>query len=160
MPHGLTSNPPSQANFRQLPRQVIAFRRFISSIRWPAHMDRSRFSRVNLSIPPYINEYIGGDPRAVSAKYFESIHVWMPLISKKRFYDYLMNPSVAAAAAPCRPYNPHLLHEIDQLVTREADSGQSQDARVSGRKEDPPCGRIGRNVDPSDSAGKHYRPDL
>lgn len=48
--------------------------------------------RVNLSIPPYINEYIGGDPRAVSVKYFESIHVWMPLISKKRFYDYLMNP--------------------------------------------------------------------
>jgi len=48
--------------------------------------------RVNLSIPPYIHEYIGGDPRAVSAKFFDTIHVWMPLISKKRFYDYLMNP--------------------------------------------------------------------
>ncbi|MCJ1246722.1 hypothetical protein MMC30_003931 [Trapelia coarctata] len=48
--------------------------------------------RVNLSIPPYISEYIGGDPRAVSARFFETVHVWMPLISKKRFYDYLMNP--------------------------------------------------------------------
>jgi len=28
----------------------------------------------------------------VSAKFFDTIHVWMPLISKKRFYDYLMNP--------------------------------------------------------------------
>lgn len=48
--------------------------------------------RVNLSIPPSINEYIGGDHRAISAKFFESVHVWMPLISKKRFYDHLMNP--------------------------------------------------------------------
>jgi hypothetical protein len=42
-------------------------------------------------IPPYIADYVG-DARHVAAEFFDKIHMWMPVISKKRFYENLLNP--------------------------------------------------------------------
>jgi hypothetical protein len=36
-------------------------------------------------------DYVG-DIRHVAAEFFDKIHVWMPIISKKRFYENLLNP--------------------------------------------------------------------
>lgn len=47
--------------------------------------------RLSIPLPPYIMEYVR-DPRQVAAEYFENIHPWMPVVSKKRFYDHLLNP--------------------------------------------------------------------
>lgn len=42
-------------------------------------------------IPSSFADYIG-DIRHVAADFFNNIHVWMPIISKKRFYENLLNP--------------------------------------------------------------------
>ncbi|KUL82557.1 hypothetical protein ZTR_09179 [Talaromyces verruculosus] len=41
------------------------------------------------SVPPHILRLIGGekDIHDTAAKFFDHIHLWMPFISKKRFYD-------------------------------------------------------------------------
>ena len=47
--------------------------------------------RLSTPLSPYITEYIG-DCRLVASEYFEKNHAWMPVISKRRFYDHLLNP--------------------------------------------------------------------
>jgi hypothetical protein len=45
----------------------------------------------SLTVPTHIAEYIG-DPQTIAANYWDSVHWWMPIISKKRFYNHVMNP--------------------------------------------------------------------
>ena len=48
----------------------------------------------NVPIPSPIMEFIGNidDIRSVAVQYFQTIHTWMPFISKKRLYEHLLNP--------------------------------------------------------------------
>jgi len=61
-------------------------------------LDFDIFQRGGVEIPRLtipISSYIMGhirDARLVAAEFFENNHPWMPIISKKRFYDHLMNP--------------------------------------------------------------------
>lgn len=32
------------------------------------------------------------DVRKIASNYFETVHTWLPIVSKKRFYDQLLNP--------------------------------------------------------------------
>lgn len=43
----------------------------------------------NISIPPYVRSIIGdfSQSRDIARSFFETIHEWMPIISKKRFYE-------------------------------------------------------------------------
>lgn len=43
--------------------------------------------------PPIIIKYVG-EPLSIATKYWDKIHWWMPIISKKRFYDNSLNPLV------------------------------------------------------------------
>lgn len=45
----------------------------------------------SLTVPSYITDYIG-DPQTIVATFWDSVHWWMPIISKKRFYNHVMNP--------------------------------------------------------------------
>lgn len=47
-----------------------------------------------LSIPSYVSDSIGdnADIRSVAFKFFASVHTYLPIISKKIFYDLLINP--------------------------------------------------------------------
>lgn len=47
--------------------------------------------RLTISLSPYITEYTR-DTGEIAAEYFEITHPWIPVISKKRFYDHLLNP--------------------------------------------------------------------
>ena len=45
-------------------------------------------------VPPHILHLLGDttEIRATANKYFEHVHLWMPFISKKRFYDIYLHP--------------------------------------------------------------------
>ncbi|KGO43636.1 Transcription factor, fungi [Penicillium expansum] len=47
------------------------------------------------TVPQYILQLIGDldEIRLTAARFFEHIHQWMPFISKKRFYDFYLQPS-------------------------------------------------------------------
>lgn len=47
--------------------------------------------RISLPLPSYALHFIG-DARTVGDRYFAQIHKWLPFISKKRFYENLLNP--------------------------------------------------------------------
>ena len=64
-------------------------------------LDASIFQQAQLElpkagviVPSYVNELIGDTRRAEEAAsyFFEHIHPWMPVISKRRFYRHLLNP--------------------------------------------------------------------
>ncbi|RDW63455.1 hypothetical protein BP6252_11000 [Coleophoma cylindrospora] len=46
------------------------------------------------AIPAYIQPFVGDltSIRDTAAKYFEKIQPWMPIVAKKRFFRYLLNP--------------------------------------------------------------------
>lgn len=48
-----------------------------------------------LAVPSHILKLLGDldEIRATAADFFENVHVWMPFISKKRFYDLHLQPS-------------------------------------------------------------------
>lgn len=45
-------------------------------------------------IPPRIMNQLGGttDARKISSNYFQTVHTWLPIVSKQRLYDQLLNP--------------------------------------------------------------------
>jgi hypothetical protein len=50
--------------------------------------------KISLSVSPFEQDIVR-DPanfRGVASQYFNTIHLWMPIISKKRFYEHLLNP--------------------------------------------------------------------
>ena len=51
-------------------------------------------------IPVHIIELLGDmdDVRTTAASFFDHIHIWMPFISKKRFYDLYLRPSSQSRA--------------------------------------------------------------
>lgn len=64
-------------------------------------LDRSFYAAAQLKLPkvdlPLINDLktVLGDKAAIHAiakEYFEMVHVWLPIISKRRFYQHFMNP--------------------------------------------------------------------
>ena len=46
------------------------------------------------SIPPHLMHHLGGtiEARRIASQYFDTVHTWLPIISKKRFFDHLLNP--------------------------------------------------------------------
>ena len=61
-------------------------------------LDAQVFQRNHLEIPKlsiplhvYASDFIG-DAWAVGDKFFDTVHKWMPFISKKRFFENLLNP--------------------------------------------------------------------
>ena len=49
---------------------------------------------VNLTLGPIVLEAITS-PLAVSAKYFDWVHLWMPMVSKNRWYTHHLNPLIS-----------------------------------------------------------------
>ncbi len=49
--------------------------------------------KASWSPPSVIADYVG-DPLSLTLAYWEKVHWWMPIISKKRFYDHSLNPLV------------------------------------------------------------------
>lgn len=49
--------------------------------------------RMSLPLPPYVLSEIGarGEQRRTAVQYFSTVHQWMPIISKMRFFNLLMN---------------------------------------------------------------------
>jgi hypothetical protein len=47
--------------------------------------------KISIPLPHFASDFIG-DASAVGDRFFESVHKWMPFISKKRFYENLLNP--------------------------------------------------------------------
>lgn len=45
-------------------------------------------------IPPNLMNQLGGtaETRKIASSYFDTVHTWLPIVSKKRFYDHLLNP--------------------------------------------------------------------
>lgn len=75
--------------------------------------------RYDVSVPPapvprHILDLLEGisELRASASKYFDFIHPWMPLVSKRRFYDLYLQPSFQY-----RPDIALLLHAIKLLTT-------------------------------------------
>jgi hypothetical protein len=46
--------------------------------------------RVTYPVPTYVMQFVGDMAEVITtaSTYFETVHVWMPIISKKRFYDH------------------------------------------------------------------------
>jgi hypothetical protein len=51
--------------------------------------------RVALPVPSHVLQFFGDMAEVVTnaSTYFETIHIWMPIISKKRFYDHHLQPT-------------------------------------------------------------------
>jgi hypothetical protein len=49
--------------------------------------------KTNWTAPTIIAEYVG-EPTELALLYWDKIHWWMPIISKKRFYGHSLNPLV------------------------------------------------------------------
>lgn len=47
--------------------------------------------KLSIPLPVYASDFIG-DAWAVGDKFFDTVHKWMPFISKKRFFENLLNP--------------------------------------------------------------------
>ena len=56
---------------------------------------RVEMSGTTISIPAHITAVVGDvtDVRIFASHFFDTIHAWMPIISKKRFYDLHLHPS-------------------------------------------------------------------
>ncbi|KAK7419757.1 hypothetical protein QQX98_003129 [Neonectria punicea] len=50
--------------------------------------------RLDVPVPESVRDVIGGTSsiRLIAVAFFESIHSWMPIISKRRFHTHLLNP--------------------------------------------------------------------
>ncbi|KAF2817754.1 uncharacterized protein BDZ99DRAFT_23774 [Mytilinidion resinicola] len=55
---------------------------------------RMQLPRTNWTVPPIIADYVG-DPLPLALQYWNKVHSWMPIISKKRFYDHSLNPLIS-----------------------------------------------------------------
>lgn len=57
------------------------------------HMMRLQVPEIHPTIPNHILEQVGSiaDIQAISSLYFDTIHCWMPIISKKQYYENLPN---------------------------------------------------------------------
>lgn len=55
---------------------------------------RLELSRPNLPIPPEVASLIGdaSSIRSIASSFFTTIHRWLPIISKRGFFTYLLNP--------------------------------------------------------------------
>lgn len=53
--------------------------------------NRVAIPKITMPLPPYVMDFTG-DPRLVGEKFFATIHKWMSFVSKKRFYENLLNP--------------------------------------------------------------------
>lgn len=47
--------------------------------------------RITMSFSPDVVSFTR-EAKPIAARYFEDIHTWMPIVSKYRFYNHLMNP--------------------------------------------------------------------
>jgi hypothetical protein len=56
--------------------------------------------KATVPIPSYVSDRIGdaGNVENIASQYFDSIHTWMPIISKRRFYEQLSNPTTSSLA--------------------------------------------------------------
>jgi Fungal specific transcription factor domain len=54
---------------------------------------RMQLPKTNWSVPSIIINFVG-DRLALAQEYWAMVHWWMPIISKKRFYDQSLNPLV------------------------------------------------------------------
>jgi hypothetical protein len=54
---------------------------------------RMQLPKTNWTASPIIADYVG-EPLSLALQYWEKVHWWMPIISKKRFYDHSLNPLV------------------------------------------------------------------
>ncbi|RFU29345.1 hypothetical protein B7463_g6992, partial [Scytalidium lignicola] len=50
--------------------------------------------RMAYPIPSHVLQLVGdmNEATIIASRYFETVHVWMPIISKKRFYDHHLQP--------------------------------------------------------------------
>lgn len=58
------------------------------------HQCQLELPQNTLPTPSYIRNFLG-DPasiRDLSTSYFNSVHIWMPIISRNRLYRYIINP--------------------------------------------------------------------
>jgi hypothetical protein len=53
-----------------------------------------------LPIPSYVSDLIGGNTeiRSVASTFFATVHSYLPIVSKKTFYDHFLNPFVQRRA--------------------------------------------------------------
>ncbi|KAL4982803.1 hypothetical protein BDW68DRAFT_170151 [Aspergillus falconensis] len=53
--------------------------------------------QVSLQLPPYVLTEIGdlGHQRIIALQYFSTVHLWMPIISKRRFFSLFSDPPSA-----------------------------------------------------------------
>ena len=77
---------------------------------------------MNIPLSPYIINYVG-HPYLASGLYFEKIYHWMPIISKKHFYDHLLNP-----LSPPRADITLLIYCMKLLLS--SPQSQSQDEQI------------------------------
>jgi hypothetical protein len=49
--------------------------------------------KTSWTAPSIITDYVG-EPLSVALEYWDKVHWWMPIISKKRFYEHSLNPLV------------------------------------------------------------------
>lgn len=69
-------------------------------------------------VPSFIIDYIG-DPQAIATTFWDSVHWWMPIISKKRFYNHVMNPLIPKTAE-----SPFLLSCMKLVLWHPGDEAQ------------------------------------
>ncbi|KAF2495903.1 hypothetical protein BU16DRAFT_360464 [Lophium mytilinum] len=55
---------------------------------------RMQLPKPNWTVPPIIADYVG-DPVSLALQYWEKVHWWMPIISKKRLYEHSLNPLIS-----------------------------------------------------------------
>lgn len=50
--------------------------------------------RVPSLIPSYVRPFVGGNAgfKEVATRYYQLVHPWLPVISKRKIYDHLLNP--------------------------------------------------------------------
>lgn len=50
--------------------------------------------RVPSLIPSYVRSFVGGNAgfKQVATRYYQLVHPWLPIISKRKIYDHLLNP--------------------------------------------------------------------
>ncbi|OCL08529.1 hypothetical protein AOQ84DRAFT_340229 [Glonium stellatum] len=80
--------------------------------------------KVNFTILPFIIENIG-DPQTVARLYLERVHWWMPIISKKRLHDHVINPLASPGAE-----TPLLLLAMKILMWKPSEQLHSADSKT------------------------------
>jgi hypothetical protein len=99
--YALSDLSPSLDGLSNLPRPRSASehkRRHASAVYF---LDHEIFTRGQMdvpvpstSVPLHLMNLLGGtaEARRIAAHYFQTVHTWLPIISKKRFYDHFLNP--------------------------------------------------------------------